>query len=73
MYEAKIKTLFQINLIKIHFYLIHHNRQYTNALDLLNPQISKAQINNYNTRFRGRFVGYESYKLKKSRTIKHIR
>ena len=60
--EAEIKTLGQFDLIEGRFYLIQHNREGTNALDPLNSQMSQAQINNYNTRFRGRFVRYDSGK-----------
>lgn len=57
--EVEFKTVAQSDLIPGRIYLIQHNHEGTPGLSILNPQITQEQINNYNTRFKAKFLRHE--------------
>jgi hypothetical protein len=56
---AEIETLGKYDLIEGNTYLIQHNKEGLKSIDPKNKNITPEEINNYITRFKGRFVKYD--------------
>lgn len=56
---AKIETVGKFDMEPGNTYIIQHNKEGLKSIDPRDKNITPAQINDYNTRFKGKFVKYD--------------
>lgn len=57
--EAEIETVGKFDLVEGNTYIIQHKKEGLKSINPMDKNITPAEINNYITRFRGKFVKYD--------------